>query len=52
LTVGAGGKFIFDPAQAASSVTILPGTVAVPEPGTLPLLIAGMALLVMCCRRR
>jgi autotransporter-associated beta strand protein len=41
LTVGAGGTLIFDPSKAASSVAVLPGAVAVPEPSTIALLGVG-----------
>ena len=47
LTVGAGGTFIFDPSAAGSPVSNSAAAVAVPDPGTLALLIAGAALLVM-----
>jgi len=44
LTVGAGGTFIFDPSAAGSPVANSSATVAVPEPGTLALSIAGLAV--------
>ena len=46
LTLGAGGTFIFDPTQAGSPMTggaVSAGVTAVPEPGTLALLAAGLA---------
>ena len=43
LTVGAGGTFIFDPSMAGSSV-VASTTAAVPEPGTLALLMAGLVV--------
>jgi autotransporter-associated beta strand protein len=45
LTVGAGGTFIFDPSAALAPVTSSGAAVAaVPEPGTLALLIAGLVV--------
>jgi len=52
LTVGAGGTFIFDPSAAGAPVSSSAVAVAVPEPGTLTLLIAGAALLGMYRKRR
>ena len=45
LSVGAGGVFIYDPSQAPTAGSVVAaGTVAaVPEPGTLTLLAAGLA---------
>jgi len=45
LTVGAGGTFVFDPSQAGSpavGAAAVSGAAAVPEPGTLALLVAGL----------
>ena len=49
LAVGAGGTLIFDPAQAHAAPLLLSqestaGIAAVPEPGTLALLIAGLVV--------
>ena len=46
LSVGAGGVFIYDPSQAPTAGSVVAaGTVAaVPEPGTLTLLAAGLAV--------
>ena len=44
LTVGAGGTFIFDPSVSGSPVVGSQAVAAVPEPGTLALLAAGLAL--------
>ncbi|MGO9109515.1 MAG: beta strand repeat-containing protein [Thermoguttaceae bacterium] len=52
LTVGAGGMFVFDPSAAGSPVSNSAVAVAVPEPGTLVLLIAGAALVTMYRKRR
>jgi len=51
LIAGAGGTFIFDPSSAGSPV-MNSAAAAVPEPGTLVLLIAGAALLAMYRKRR
>ena len=49
---GAGGTFIFDPSESGSPVVSSGATVAaVPEPGTLALLIAGAVLLAMYRKR-
>jgi len=50
LTVGAGGTFIFDPSQA--SALAASAAIAVPEPGTLVLLAAGVVGLGWVWRRR
>ena len=42
LTVGAGGTFIFDPSQVAAPVVGSAAVAAVPEPGTLALLLVGL----------
>jgi autotransporter-associated beta strand protein len=52
LTVGAGGTFLFDPSAAGSPVANSSATVAVPEPGTLALLIAGLAVVFGVWRSR
>ena len=56
LTVGAGGTFIFDPSFTGSPVTggavSAGGVAAVPEPGTLALLAAGLVLGIGIARRR
>ncbi len=60
LIVGAGGTFLFDPAEAgtpgeAASGEVLSGALTVtpvPEPGTWALLIAGAATLALYHRRR
>ncbi|MGA2255290.1 MAG: autotransporter-associated beta strand repeat-containing protein [Thermoguttaceae bacterium] len=52
LMVDAGGTFIFDPAQAASSVAGSAGTVAVPEPSTLVLLGVGVLAVIVYRWRR
>ena len=52
LTVGAGGTFIFDPSAAGSPVSNSAAAVALPEPGTLALLIAGAAVMAAHRRRR
>jgi len=54
LTVGAGGTFVFDPSQTGSPVAgsaALSGVAAVPEPGTLALLVAGLVFGFGICRR-
>jgi autotransporter-associated beta strand protein len=56
LTVGAGGAVIFDPSQVTAAPTTVstasPEVQAVPEPGTLALLIAGLAAGFAIWRRR
>jgi len=58
LTVGAGGTLIFDPSYTASSIIATPISAAssavnpVPEPSTLVLLIAGLAIGLGVQRRR
>jgi autotransporter-associated beta strand protein len=57
LIVGAGGTFIFDPSQAFAPVggnaAASPhGIGAVPEPGTLALVLAGLVVGFAVCRRR
>jgi autotransporter-associated beta strand protein len=56
LTVGAGGTFIFDPSFTGSPVTgsavSAGGVSAVPEPGTLALLAAGLVLGIGIAWRR
>ena len=56
LTIGAGGTFIFDPSQAAAPVVgsaIAAGSAsAVPEPGTLVLLVVGALAAFIAWRRR
>jgi autotransporter-associated beta strand protein len=52
LTVGAGATLIFGPSAAGSPVTDAAAVIAVPEPGTIALLIAAAAMLAMYRRRR
>ena len=52
LTVGADATLIFDPSAAGAPVTNSAAAAAVPEPGSLALLIAGAALLAMYRKRR
>ena len=44
LTVGAGGRFVFDPSAGAAPVANGAVVAAVPEPGTLALLAAGLVV--------
>ena len=54
LTVGAGGTFVFDPSVTVTTATRgpAPAVEAVPEPGTLALLIAGLVVGFGVWRRR
>jgi len=52
LIVGGGGRFIFDPSAAGAPVSNSAAAVAVPEPGTLALFIAGAALAATYRKRR
>ena len=55
LTIGAGGTFIFDPSVVANDDSLTAsrgqGVAPVPEPGTLVLLVAGMAVRIGWRRR-
>lgn len=58
LTIGAGGTFIFDPSANAVPAVVFPSASAsspvsaVPEPGTLALLIVGLVVGFAAWRRR
>ncbi|MGA2254684.1 MAG: choice-of-anchor D domain-containing protein [Thermoguttaceae bacterium] len=52
LTVGAGGTFLFDPSQTTVSPLISAGAAAVPEPGTLTLLVAAALAALAASRHR
>jgi len=52
LTVGAGGTFVFDPAYPSGGVAVSAGAAAVPEPGTLALLVAGAIVAFATWRRK
>jgi hypothetical protein len=47
LTVGAGGSFVFDRSAAAATATGRQAVTAIPEPGTLALLFALLAAMVL-----